>query len=362
MSVSPPLPSVSEIHRRLGLIFPEQVDPQGWVRRELAARAVFVMLYGYAIEGYERWIRPTAVTDMTDAQAALQEPATRSAWLNLVQSPDRPRELPGRWYGENTREPIRDETLRAFVKLGAVIERPGLPTTSSKPRYALAKSFADLFAPHLEGETLSSAIESWQQKHLSAAALARLALMRKGAVATSEGVLVRLPNGEVRRLGPGPSALLTKAVIEEFAPRFLHRPAVVLLSESARKMTYSDESIAKAIGFNLDVSGALPDVILVDVESDPPLIVFVECVVSDGIVDERRHAELEALALQAGYRPADCAYVTVFRDRAQSIFQRKSASLVWGSFAWFETEPDHIILLRAGTEERATSLSRLLRT
>lgn len=362
MTPSAPLPSVSEIHRRLGLIFPEQVDPQGWVRRELAAKTVFVMLYGSAVEGNDRWIRPTAVTDMTDAQAALQEPATRSAWLSLVQSPDRPRQIPGRWYRENTREPIRDETLRSLVKLGAVIERAGLPTTSSKPRYALAKSFADLFAPDLEDETLCAAIESWNRKHLSAAALARLALLRKGAAADNESVLVRLPNGEVRRLAPGPSAVLTKAVVEELAPRFLRQPAVVLLSESAQKMTYRDEALAKAIGFDLNVSGSLPDVILVDVEPEPPLIVFVECVISDGIVDERRRTELEALAFQAGYAPADCAYVTAFPDRARSAFPRRSAALAWDSFAWFVSEPDHIIFLRSGTEERATSLSRLLRS
>lgn len=362
MSESALLPSVSEVRRRLGLIFPEQVDPQGWVRRELAAKAVFVMLYGYAIEGHERWIRPTAITDMTDAQAVLQEPATRSAWLNLVQSPDRPREIPGRWYGENTREPIRDETLRTLVKLGAVIERPGLPTTSSKPRYALAKSFADLFAADIEGDTLSSAIESWQKKHLSAAALARLALIRKGAAADSEGVLVRLPNGEVRRLAPGPSSLLTKAVVEELAPRFLRRPAVVLLSESAQKMTYSDEALSKAIGFNLQVSGSLPDVLLVDLEPEPPLVVFVECVISNGVVDERRRAELEALASRTGYKPDDCTYVTAFRDRAVSPFQKRSAALAWDTFAWFETEPDHIIFLRAGIEKSSTSLAHLLRT
>ena len=40
--------------------------------------------------------------------------------------------------------------------------------------------------------------------------------------------------------------------------------AVVLLSESAQKMTYRDEALSKAIGFDLGVSGSLPDVILVD--------------------------------------------------------------------------------------------------
>ena len=141
------LPSPDEIHRRLGLLFPPELDARGWATRRMASRVVFVMLYGYAIKGFATWLRPTAVTDMTDEQAARHDRSERQAWLELVQSSKRPKEIPGRWYRENSREPIRDETLRQLVELNAVVERPGLPTTSSKPRYALSKSFAALLAP-----------------------------------------------------------------------------------------------------------------------------------------------------------------------------------------------------------------------
>ena len=53
--------------------------------------------------------------------------------------------IKGRWYAVNTRDPTRDETLReGLVRLGAVIERKGLPTTFPLPRYALAAHFAAL--------------------------------------------------------------------------------------------------------------------------------------------------------------------------------------------------------------------------
>ena len=41
----------------------------------------------------------------------------------------------------NSRETLRD----GLIRVGAVVERSGLPTTSSKPRYALREGFAALF-------------------------------------------------------------------------------------------------------------------------------------------------------------------------------------------------------------------------
>ena len=354
------LPAVDEIRRRLSLIIPGGQDTQGWARRELAAKTVFVLLYGYAVEGREQWIRPTAVTDMTDAQAARQNPDSRRSWLTAVQGRHRPRNVDGRWFRENTRESIRDETLRTFVELGVVVERSGLATTSPKPRYALAASIVDLFDPDLAGLELTQAIDKWQEENLSAAVLARLVLARKGAGAGSSRVLIHLPNGETRSLAPGPSSKLTRAVIERFAPRFLKEPAAVTISESKRKLRYQDEALSKAIGLEIDVSRVLPDIVLADVGSEPPLIVFVECVVTDGQIHERRKQELEALALSGGYRASDCTYVTAFPDRAASPYRRVAASLAWGTFVWFASEPDQLVLLRQGGEKRSTSLSRLL--
>jgi len=83
------------------------------------------------------------------------------------------RDIPGRWYAVNTRESIRDETLRAgLVRTGAAIERQGLATTSAKPRCALAADFAALFEEKIGQRELARRIEAWQQAHLSAAALA----------------------------------------------------------------------------------------------------------------------------------------------------------------------------------------------
>lgn len=133
----PPLAPWPEIHRRLQVIFPEGTPQRQNCTWEIAARTVFVMLYAGAVAGSNMWLRPDQVTRMTDAQAGKLTDAERLAWAKASLAPSKG-EVPGRWYAVNTRESIRDDTIRyGLLENGAVVERPGLPTTSPAPRYAL---------------------------------------------------------------------------------------------------------------------------------------------------------------------------------------------------------------------------------
>ena len=192
----PPLLAVTDIHERLQAIFPDGTANRNYVTREIAAKTVFVMLYIRAVEDTVCWLRPDQVTRMTDAQAALAEDQDREAWLAESMRPTAGN-IEGRWYAANTREPIRDETLReGLVRMGGVREREGLPTTSPLPRYALAEEFARRFDSGLTGEALQAGIEEWQRTNLSSGALARVAIMRRWNVARDERVFATFPRGK----------------------------------------------------------------------------------------------------------------------------------------------------------------------
>ena len=269
--------------------------------------------------------------------------------------------ITGRWYAANTREPIRDETLReGLVRTGAVQERGDLPTTSPRPRYALAPEFAALFDPVLEGETLQAAVAAWREANLSASALARTAILRRGTVVASERVLVKFPNGETRHMEPGPSSVISKAVVEEFAPRFLENPGVISLSESRNKVVARDDELAQAIGLEIQPDLNLPDLILVDLGSAEPLIVFVEVVATAGSISESRREALMLLATNAGFPEGQLAFVTAYEDRSHAAFKSSVSELAWRSFAWFMSEPEHIMVLRQGFDSTRTRLSDLL--
>ncbi len=226
----------------------------------MAASAVFVMLYIGAVEGTDRWLAPKHVMRMTVEQALLSDDAVREAYGFGAMKPGF-RVAGQRWYEENSREPLRDETLRqGFITNNAVVERAGLPTTSGLPRYALKTDFAALFDPALAGDDLAASITAWQEAHLSASAMARVALVRRGAVTTGDDVIVTFPNRETRRMAPGPSSVISKGVIEEFAARFLTQPAVLWVSESGAKVVARDDELAKSLNLKITADRNLPDI------------------------------------------------------------------------------------------------------
>ena len=251
-----------EVHERLQAIFPEGSPNRSYVTRMLAASTVFVALYIGAIEGGGTFLGPKHIYRMTDEQAVKTADAERAAYATGVLRGGS--HIDGaRWYQDNTREPIRDETLReGLVAIGAVTERTDLATTSSKPRYALTQGFAELFDPSLNGEGLQVRITAWQSSSLNKGALARLAIVRRGGGASKYQVLVTFPNGETRSMKPGPSSIITKAVVEVFAPTFLGDPAVVFLSESGNKVVARDDELARSIGLAIQADKNLPDTIL----------------------------------------------------------------------------------------------------
>lgn len=340
----PPLLPWSEIHSRLPEIFPSGSANREHSIWEIAAKTIFVMLYAGAIEGSDRWIRPDQVTRMTDDQAARQDEIARDAWAKSSIKPSKA-DVPGRWYAVNTRESIRDDTIRyALIQNGAVVERQGLSTTSPAGRYALQSDFAGLLAPGLDEATFIAMAAVWREKHLNAGALARIAIVRKGAAAGGTYELVTFPNGETRRMTTGASADISKAVIEVFAPKFLQKPGVISLSESGNKVVARDEDLARAIGLTIPADKSLPDIVLVDLGPEHPLLIFVEVVHSDGPVNEARKTALLQIADGAGFPARHVAFVTAYLDRGSPTFRRTVSSLAWGSYAWFASEPDSLIV------------------
>src|ERR1700686_4991772 len=126
----PALLSRQKIHERLQGIFPEGTPQRNYCIRELAASTVFVALYVGAVQGADIFFGPKHVYRMTDKQALRTNAGGRNPYASKIagagfQPPGR------RWYSDNTREPIRDETLReGLVAVGAVTEKTDVPTTS----------------------------------------------------------------------------------------------------------------------------------------------------------------------------------------------------------------------------------------
>ena len=169
------------------------------------------MLYVGSIEGSGIFLAPKHIYSMTDELASTTDDAARSAFAADALKPGyRP---PGkRWYADNTREPIRDETLReGLVNIGAAYARNDLPTTSSKPRYSLNAGLAALFDPALADDELAQRIGDWQRENLNTGVFARVAIRNRGTFGGSLAYAdpaAELPacllalDGEIEATGP----------------------------------------------------------------------------------------------------------------------------------------------------------------
>ena len=117
----PPYVTRGLVAERLPLIFPEGTPNRNYCIRELAASTIFTMLYIGAVEGQDRYLGPVHVYRMTEEQSQVSGNDDRLHYASPVLK--HKYDFQGtRWYADNTREPIRDETLReGLVAIGAVL-------------------------------------------------------------------------------------------------------------------------------------------------------------------------------------------------------------------------------------------------
>lgn len=334
---------------RLKLIFPPEIVDDRVVSGSLAGAAVFVCLYVEAIDGSSK-IRPSMVLWMCDAAARWRAGSRRREWYEAAStSHEAVRRLLAdqgidhrAWYAENSRETLRDEVFRQWARLSAIERDEAIPTTSSRPAWSLSGDFAALFDRQLQGKQLDRRIETWQDNNLGPVGLTRRAISRQRAQA-GHSVPVQLPSGARRSLRPGDSSLILKGVIEEFAPRLMREPAVLAISESARKVDLLDQELLDNLGIAIKADRLLPDALLFDASSG--IFWFVEAVATDGEINQARKDDLLRWASAQGIAPNACGFLTAFLSRTQDAFRRRVSTVAWDTLVWFLDEPKKIFRL-----------------
>jgi len=106
---------------------------------------------------------------------------------------------------------------------------------------------------------------------------------------------VTLATGRTIRLSPGEHSKLIKAIIEEFAPRFVPGGVLIDAGDTGEKWGYFDNELLAKLGVGVDDHGKMPDVVLYCPKRG--WLLLVESVTSHGPVDAKRH---DALARSGG--------------------------------------------------------------
>lgn len=241
------------------------------------------------------------------------------------------RENYGKRYAPNSRETFRRHTIHQLVRAGIALCNPDDPSRSvNSPKTVY----------QIEPDTLkllrSFGSAAWN-KNLERYLKTRKTLAARYAKEREMKKLpVQLTTGETIRISPGRHSQLIKAIIEEFAPRFVPGGVLIYAGDTGNKWGYFDKARLANLGVEVDGHGKMPDVVLYYPERD--WLLLIESVTSHGPVDGKRHEELAELFAAS---KSGLVYVTAFPSRA--VMARYLSNIAWETEVWCAEAPSHLI-------------------
>lgn len=234
-------------------------------------------------------------------------------------------------YAPNTRETVRRQTMHQFVDAGIALYNPDDPTrpvNSPKTVYQIEpKALAIL---------KSFGASEWDANLKTYLSKRKILAARYAKERDLNRIPVQIETGKEILLSPGEHSELIKAIIEEFAPRFVPGGLLIYAGDTGDKWGYFDDARLATLGVKVDSHGKMPDVVLYYPERD--WLLLVESVTSHGPVDSKRHEELARLFEEA---TPGLVYVTAFPNR--STMARYLPEIAWETEVWVADAPSHLI-------------------
>jgi BsuBI/PstI restriction endonuclease domain/BsuBI/PstI restriction endonuclease HTH domain len=237
----------------------------------------------------------------------------------------------GKIYAPNTRETFRRQTMHQFVAAGIALynpDRPERPVNSPKAVYQIEPETLRLLQTY--GST------SWKEALKSYLSVRHTLAAHYAKAREQKLVPVQIGVGQTINISPGEHSDLIKAIVEDFAARFVHGGILVYVGDTGEKWGYFDRELMAELGVSVDSHGKMPDVVLYYPEKN--WLLLIESVTSHGPVDGKRHAELARLFNKA---TAGLVYVTAFPSR--SVMTRYLGEIAWETEVWVADAPSHLI-------------------
>lgn len=235
----------------------------------------------------------------------------------------------GKEYAPNTRETFRRQTMHQFIDAGISLYNPDMPTravNSPKAVYQIEPEALNLVRKYGTPEWTTS---------LDTYLATRQSLVERYAKEREQHRLpVQVAPGKVIQLSPGEHSELIKAIIEDFAARYVPGGILIYAGDTGGK--YFDEDLLSNLGVTVDSHGKMPDVVIYFPEKD--WLLLIESVTSHGPVDGKRHDELAKLF---GNSTSGIVYVTAFPNR--SVMARYLSVIAWETEVWVADAPSHLI-------------------
>ncbi|MFJ7163215.1 BsuBI/PstI family type II restriction endonuclease [Bacillus safensis] len=234
-------------------------------------------------------------------------------------------------YAPNSRETFRRFTMHQFVAAGIAQYNPDKPTrpvNSPKAVYQIEKETLELIKCYNT--------KLWDDK-LALYLSNRKTLVEKYAKERQQiKVPVEIAEDKEVYITPGEHSKLIKAIIEEFAPRYVPGGRLIYAGDTGEKWGYFDKELLKELGVVINSHGKMPDVVIYFPKKK--WLLLIESVTSHGPVDHKRHEELAELFKGS---TVGIVYVTAFPNR--SLMARYINDISWETEVWVADAPSHLI-------------------
>lgn len=238
-------------------------------------------------------------------------------------------------YGTNissgSYDDIRRKNLDYLVEAGLVVpsaRRAGASTNDGTRGYAISKDAAKLLHAFSSAKW-PAVVKQFRETHGSLS----VALQRPAAMPM---VAVAFPDGQKFQLSMGHHNRIQKAVIEEFLPRFVKKPRVLYLGDTAKKDLVVDLPRLKSRNLGLNQHDRLPDIVVLDEERN--WLFLIEAVHSSNPVSPLRHLALERLTARCNLGKV---FVSAFEDLKS--FAKWAPQISWETEIWVAADPTHMI-------------------
>ncbi|MBP9135127.1 MAG: restriction endonuclease [Saprospiraceae bacterium] len=234
-------------------------------------------------------------------------------------------------YSENSREGLRDETVKPFVQAGICEhnpEEPGLSPNSRNNHYRLTIEVLKVIrcygTPNYKTELkeFKNVVGTLSDKYAKAREVLKVA--------------IRFSDGQEFQFAPGAHNELQAAIINDFAATFAHGSSVVYIGDATNRGARMDKAMISKLNIPIGLDTKLPDVILYDEGRD--WLFLIEAFTSVGPMSPQRMIDLEKLLSKC---KSGKIYVTAFPNK--TLFRSNVAEIAWETEVWIADNPTHLI-------------------
>lgn len=237
----------------------------------------------------------------------------------------------GKKYAPNSRETFRRFTIHQFVEAGLAIynpDKPERPVNSPKAVYQIS--------PEALSMAKSYGTSRWSKSIKEYLSIKTELAKKYAAERNLQQVPLEIAPGKEIKLSPGEHSQLIKAIVDEFASRFVPGGQLVYVGDTGEKWGFFDEKALARLGTSVDSHGKMPDVVVY--YPDKNWLVLVESVTSHGPMDAKRHVELKKMFSSC---TAGLVFVTAFPTK--SVMTKYLSAIAWETEVWVAENPSHMI-------------------